>query len=111
MSTDAKMKTCKECKAEKCVDEFAMSRRIGEKIYYRGVCKVCWGEKQKNKYIKKNNNGLNRRGNIVENKPELLTKIVEMRYDGEEWSEIANVCNVSHTHLNLLCRTGVIPVK
>lgn len=105
------MKTCKECKTEKNVSSFAINRRVGNKIYYKAYCKDCWNNKQNKEYKKKYNNGLNRRGYITENQPELLNKIMDMRADGESWHNISNDVGVSHQYLNLLNRRGLIPVK
>lgn len=111
MSADTKTKTCKECKTEKDVSSFAINRRVGNKTYYKAYCKECWCTKQKNKYIKRYDNGLNRRGYITENKPELLNKIMNMRMDGENWNNISNDVGVSKPHLYSMCSKGLIPVK
>lgn len=91
MSTEQQMKTCKECKVEKCINEFAMSRRVGEKIYRRSVCCVCWGLKQKNKYNKKYSN--------VKHNKKLINKITDMRSDGEKWRTIAETLGYSTGYL------------
>lgn len=114
MSTDTKMKTCKECKGEKSVDEFAMSRRIGEKIYYRGVCKVCWSKKQTNTYTKK----LTRRkekkkrkkykDSGIKTKKDIINKITEMLNDGESWDYISRSVGYSYGHLANMRSQGIL---
>lgn len=98
-------KMCKMCKSEKEEKLFAINRKLREKIYYRKICKKCWTNKQ---YKKIHKNKLGRRGNITENKPDVLNKIIELKADGYKWCIIADMIGVSRSHLYLLHSKGLL---
>lgn len=101
MSAEQKMKTCKECKVEKCINEFAINRKVGTKIYYKAYCRICWCERQKSKYVKKNNS--------VKNNKKLINKITDMRNDGEKWDSISDNIGYTCRHIHNLRSLDIIP--
>lgn len=87
-------RVCKECKEEKVITDFAMSKRVGAKIVYRRVCKVCWRAIQKNKYTKKHLKS----HTFDERKDD----IIQMRSNGKTWNYIGSDINVSGTYVRQL---------